>query len=225
MTGSTASTPLHRAGTVGDLVRQRLKEIKRSAEELADAIDVPQHHVDDLISGSRRPPLPERTDIYAKMTSFLRLARGEVVNRARAERGEDPAGVSGPHATVRGLLLTLCEAETARQLERRRARRGEVELAGFIQRVLEVAQGAVRRTLDDPIGLRLAAAERGTTYLDLRCRVLDFLDTTADDLTVADVDEFLRPRITSWNVEMETGVLRVVLRPQGQRERPMKRAR
>jgi hypothetical protein len=207
------------------LVRQRLREIKRSAEELADAIEVPRHYVDDLISGSRRPPLPERTDIYAKMTSFLRLGRGEVVTRARAERGEDAARLNGPHATVRSLLLALCEAETARNLERRRARRGEIELAGFIQRLLEVAQGAVRRTLDDPIGLRLAAAERGSTYLDLRCRVLDFLDTRADDLTVADVDEYLRPRITSWNVDLETGVLRVVLRPQGQRDRPAKRLR
>jgi len=216
----TSSPPSKRPATVGELVRQRLREIRRSPEELAEAVGVPAKYIDDLIAGCRRPPLPGRTDIYGKMTSFLRLGRNDVLACARAERaGAAPAGAAGPGARVRCLLLALCEPGTARELEHRRARRGSAELAGFMQRLLDVTQGAVRRVLDDPIGLRLAAAERGNTYLATRFKVLEFLDATADTLTAEDLIEFLRPRIALWDVDLETGVLRVVLRARGSRER------
>ncbi len=218
----TSAPPSRPPGTIRELLHRRLREIGRSPNELAEAVDVPAHYIDDLIAGCRRPPLPGRTDIYAKMTSFLRLGRNVVVACARAERAAEPAGASGPGAQVRCLLLALCAPGTARELEQRRARRGGAELAGFLQRVLDVTQGAVRRALDDPIGLRLAAAERGSTYLAMRFKVLEFLDSTADTLTVEDLIEFLRPRIEHWDVDLETGVLRVVLRTRGPRDRPRK---
>jgi hypothetical protein len=217
----TSSPPSKLPGTVGELLRQRLQEIQRSSDELAEALGVPAHYIDDLMAGSRRPPLPERTDIYGKMTSFLRLGRNDVVACARAERaGAAAASDSSPQAEVRGLLLALCEPATARELEERRARRGGAELAGFLQRVLDVTQGAVRRVLDDQIGLRLAAQDRGSTYLALRFKVLEFLDATADTLTTADLVEFLQPRIARWDVALDTGVVRVVLRAPAPRERP-----
>ncbi len=206
--------------TLGSLVRRRLREIGRSPSELAEAIAVPRQYIADLIAGSRRPPLPERTDIYPKMTSFLRLRRNEVVARARAERAEaSPTASAGPAVGVRGQLLALCEPATARALERRRATRGDTELADLLQRLLDVAQGAVRRSLDDQVGLRLQAAERGCTYVAMRFRVLEFLDVTAASLTPDDLREFVEPRIARWDVALETGVLRVVLRPQGPRDR------
>ncbi len=206
--------------TVGSLVRRRLREIGRSPSELAEAIAVPPQYIADLIAGSRRPPLPERTDIYPKMTSFLRLRRNEVVACARAERADAaPTRSVAPGVRVRGLLLTLCEPTTARALEQRRTTRGDAELADLLQRVLDVTQGAVRRTLDDQIGLRLQAAERGCTYLTMRFKVLEFLDVTAASLTQQDLRDFVAPRIALWDVDLQTGVLRVVLRAQGPRDR------
>jgi len=81
-------------------------------------------------------------------------------------------------------------------------------------------QGAVLRLLDDQISLRLAANERGTTYMVLRLKVLEFLDVTADTLTTDHFAEFVRPRIARWDVDLETGVLRVSLRSQEPRQRP-----
>jgi hypothetical protein len=218
----TSSPDVKPAATVGQLVGRRLRELKRTAGELAAAVEVPADYIDDLIAGSRRPPLPGRTDIYPKMTTFLRLGRMEVAACARAERAGDAAAPTGPGTHVREQLLALCEPGTARTLERRRTRRGgggAVELAGFLQRVLDVIQGVVRRALDDPIGMRLAAAGQGSTYLATRFKVLVFLDQTADMLTAADLTEFLRPRIARWDVDLETGVVRVVLRGPAPRER------
>jgi hypothetical protein len=215
MTAAPSSKP---PGSVGELVRRRLREIKRSPAELAAAVAVPEQYIDDLIAGSRRPPLPGKTDIYAKMTSFLRLRRNDVTACAVAERAAAAPG-GGPGAQVRSLLLDLCAPGTARALGQRRGRRSGAELTGILQRLLDVAQGAVRRQLDDPTGIRLAAAERGSSYVDMRLKVLEFMDATADTLTPEDLVEFLRPRITSWDVNLDTGVLRVVLRAAGPRGR------
>jgi len=205
-------------------MRQRLREIGRSSKDLAEAVGVPEQYIDDLIAGARRPPLPGRTDIYAKMTSFLRVGRNDVITRAVAERAGAPSpGATGPGVRVRELVLAMCEPRTARTLEQRRAKRGGAELAGFIQRLLEVTQRAVRRSLDDQIGLRLQAAERGSTYLAMRFKVLEFLDVTADTLTADDLMHFLRPRIARWDVDFTTGVLRVVLQTKGPRDRTPRR--
>lgn len=215
----TSSPESKRAGTIADLLRRRLREIGRSPQELADAVQVPAQYIDDLMAGSRRPPLPARTDIYAKMTTFLRVGRNDVIACARAERAAVTSGPVDPGTRVRTQLLALCTPGTARTLERRRARSGGAELADLFQRLLDVTQGSVRRTLDDQIGLRLAAAERGSTYLAMRLRVLEFLDVTPDTLSAQDLREFVETRIASWDVDLETGVLRVVLRPQGVRDR------
>ena len=215
-----ASMPLSKPVTVGELMRRRLREMKRSAEELAAAVEVPTEYIDGLIAGSREPPLPGRTDVYERITSFLRLGRRDLSACIPAERtGGAGAASPAPGLQVRRMLLALCAPETARELEQRRTRRGNAELVDLIRRVLDVAQGAVRRVLDDHIGLRLAAAERGSSYVEMRFRVLDFLDATPATLTVSALTEFLQPRIALWDVELETGVMRVVLRP-WERSRP-----
>ena len=71
--------------TVRALLRKRLKEINRSSQELAEAAQVPAEYVDDLIGGRRRPPMPGRTDIYERMTTFLKLGRNALAQCARAE--------------------------------------------------------------------------------------------------------------------------------------------
>ncbi len=200
--------------TVGELLRRRMRELKRSSEELAQAVEVPIEYIDALLAGVRKPPRPARTDVYERMTTFLRLGRRDLAACVQAERADtEPTRNSGPRVPVRRLLLALCEPTTAAQLERRRTRSGSAEIAGLIHRLLDVTQGAVRRVLDDHIGLRLAAAARGNTYAAMRLRVLDFLDATPSTLTVSALTEFVRPRIALWDVELKTGVMRVVLRP------------
>ena len=107
------------AATVGELLRQRLRELKRSSRDLAEAVEVPTDYIDELISGRRRPPLPGRTDLYERMTSFLRLGRNDLINRARAERAGNPAEGPGPQAEVRKLLMRSEERRVGKECRSR----------------------------------------------------------------------------------------------------------
>ncbi|HXV86112.1 MAG TPA: hypothetical protein VD793_05410, partial [Gemmatimonadales bacterium] len=67
------------------------------------------------------------------------------------------------------------------------------------------------------------ATRQGMGYLDLRLKILQFLDASPDTLSAADFAEFVEPMIGSWDVDLETGVLRVVLRSTDQREKVRRR--
>src|SRR5881398_1670697 len=170
-----AALPLKRPVKVGELVRRRLRELKRTPRELADAVQVSEIYISDLVAGRRRPPAPGRMDVYAPMTKFLKLHRNDLPTCAKAEQD----GVT---------------------LER-----------VIVGRLLEVAQGFVRRQLDDDVGIRIAASREGCSYLEWRMKLMEFLDATPEGLTPQDADEFVRPRIAAWEIDLDTQTMRIVL--------------
>ena len=148
------------------------------------------------------------------MTSFLKLGRNELLGCAEVERAQTkPKNGAGPGPKVRKELLALCEPGTAKKLVRDRQKNGAARLTDLTQRLLDTTQRATRRRLVDQISLRAAATRGNSTYVAMRFKVLEFLDTTPDTLTTRDVAEFLQPLIDFWDVDIETDVLRVVLRP------------
>ena len=200
---------------VRTLLTQRLTELEHTAHELAEAAEVPNQFIDDLIAGNRPPPLPGRSDLYDRIASFLKIALSDLEMCATFERG-DPSKSKPrtPKPAIRTVLLDMCDPKTAKKLEARRAKNGPAELVGYIQRVVGVVQREVRRSLADRVGLRLQARLSGRTYESARLEVLEFLDTTAATLTSAEVAKFVQPRIAKWDVELDTGVLRVVMQSQ-----------
>jgi hypothetical protein len=222
------TTPPKKPVRVGELIRKRLQEIKKSTAELAEAVHVPVEYIDDIIHGRRRAPSPGRTDLYERATPFLRLGRNDLATAAQTELAGEKRG-RGPKAAVSRQLLSMCEPKTAAELERRKAEKGGAELEDLSRRLLDVTQVAVRRVLYDQTGMRIAAAHSGSTYLAMRLSVLDFLDATPESLTLQQVEEYVRPRVDFWDMDLETGVLRVVMRAQDQRDsqgrRPAGRAR
>ncbi len=197
------------------LLTKRLAELEQTSQALAEAAEVPIEYIDDLIAGNRPPPMPRRSDIYDRMASFLKVALSDLEACATFERGDPTAAKPRmPKPAIRSVLLDLCNPKTAQKLEARRTKRGPAELVGFIQRVLGVVQREVRRSLTDRVGLRLQARHSGKTYEATRLEVLEFLDTTAATLTAADVSKFVQPRIARWDIDIDTGVLRVVMQGQ-----------
>jgi hypothetical protein len=118
--------------------------------------------------------------------------------------------------------MAMCEPETARALEKR-AKKDDAELLELIGRLLDVAQGSVRRVLADAIALRIAATQNNLAYVDMRLRVLDFLDATPGTLSMDDLSYFVKPQIELWDVNLDTSVLRVVLRTRQPEERNRRR--
>jgi hypothetical protein len=209
-----AAAPLKSPVPVGQLVRRRLRELKRTPRELADAVKVSENYITDLVAGRRRPPAPG-SDLYAPMGKFLQLHRNDLPTCARVERSAVGTRRRRPAPEVRRMLLELCEPGKARLLGRRLAKPNgagaELDCV-IVERLVEVAQGFVRRQLDDEVGLRVAATREGRSYLDVRMRLLEFLDAAADSVTAHDCEEFVRPRIASWDIDMATRAMRIVLR-------------
>lgn len=199
--------------TVRELLSQRLEELERTEEELAEAARVPPEYIRELLSGKRRPPLPSRTDIYGNITTFLKLGRNDLAACAQAEREASATKRTAlPKPKVRQLLMELCEPETAAELERRRAENGNAQMSEFFDRLLQLTQAAVARSLADEPALRGSAERSGKSYSAARLSVLEFLDTTPDMLTPTDVATYFRTRISKWDVDPDAGVLRVVMR-------------
>ena len=196
--------------TVRRLLSERLKERKQSSNELAEAIEVPSRYVHDLLGGQRRPPAPARTDVYDRMTRFLKLGRTDLIDCATAELAQTPADASPPVTEVEDRLLDLCTCRTASRL-RREMREENASMVDLYARVLAVVQVKVCRSLSDEIPLRIAAKRTGESYPEIRLRTLDFLDRTPATLTVDDVVEFVVPVMAEWDVD-EGNVLKVVLR-------------
>ncbi|MCH7475925.1 MAG: hypothetical protein IIA27_14835, partial [Gemmatimonadetes bacterium] len=196
-----------------------------TSEALAEAAEVPIGYIDDILSGNRPPLRPGRSDLYDRMASFLKIALSDIEACAKFEL-PDPSTSKPrmPKPAIRSVFLDLCDPKSARQLEARRAKNGPAELIGFIQRVLDVVHREVRRSLADRVGLRLQARHSGKAYEVARVEVLEFLDATAATLTATEVSKFVQPRIAKWDIDVDTGVLRVVMRgqePAGRRPRPL----
>jgi hypothetical protein len=207
-----AAVPLKQPVPVGQLVRRRLRELKRTPRELAEAVRVSETYIADIVAGRRQPPAPG-SELYPAMGKFLRLHRNDLPTCARAERSTTATRRRRPAPEVRRLLLELCEPAKARLLGRRLSKPdgGELECL-IVQRLLEVARGFVSRQLEDEVGLRVAATREGRAYLDVRMRLLEFLDATADSVTLRDCEDFVRPRINTWDIDMDTRAMRIVLR-------------
>jgi hypothetical protein len=85
-----------------------------------------------------------------------------------------------------------------------------------------VVQAKACRSLADEIPLRIAASRSGESYLEVRMRVMEFLDRTPATLTVDDLLEFVLPVVAEWDVD-EDGVLKVVLRAGASTEQHQRR--
>jgi len=155
-------------------------------------------------------------DVYAPMTKFLKLHRNDLPTCAKAERDGETKSKRRPHPEIRRQFLALAlDPARARVLARRLGRKDGVTLERVIVgRLLEVAQGFVRRQLDDDVGIRIAASRDGCTYLEHRMKLMEFLDATPEGLTPEDGEEFVRPRIAGWEIDFDTHAMRIVLRSQ-----------
>jgi transcriptional regulator with XRE-family HTH domain len=199
------------------LIRHRLKELGLEQKDLAAAAQVTESYVSQLLARKKAPPAPGRTDIYEKMGGFLRLPSGELSKLADLQRQEElKKRVAEPPRPLfkecRELILRKCEPGRRREIRRIFEKEPFGELERLItQKLLDVAQRVAKEELESEDWLRLMAQLCDRSYEQMRVAILEFLDTDVFNVSVENCVSFLDPMIDSWDIDLKTFGMEVVL--------------
>lgn len=198
------------------VIRRRLEELGLEQKDLARAARVTESYVSQLLTGRRAPPAPTRTDIYERMGKLLRLPTGELARLAEVQRKEalkHELGETEPlYREVRQLVLRKCAAARAEHVRALFEGQPFGELERLItQTLLDVAKQVARQELDNEAWLRHVARLSGHSFEELRVEVLEFLDTDVFHLSGANCVAFLDPLIASWDIDLATFALDILL--------------
>src|SRR6476661_995152 len=211
--------PRRHSVDVSFVIRQRLEEFGLDQRELARAADVTESYISQLLTRKKAPPAPNRTDIYEKMDKVLKLPRGELARLADVQRkeelkrelGEEPAPL---FREVRELILRKCHPDRAPHVRAIFEKQPFGELERLVtQTLLDVVKGVATEELENDYWLRMVAELGGRSYEETRVIVLEFLDTDIFHLSPENCVSFLDPLIESWDIDLATFALDIVLNP------------
>ena len=138
---------------VSSVIRQRLVELGLEQKDLAAAAKVTDSYISQLLTRKKRPPDPDRTDIYDKMTKFLKLPEGQLSKLADLQRKEEIKRTLGElpaplFPEVRALILRKCAPASEKQMRAIFEKEAFGELEHLVtQRLLDVVKRVVREEL------------------------------------------------------------------------------
>lgn len=205
---------------VSFLIRQRLGELRLEQKDLARAARVTESYISQLLTRKKAPPAPNRTDIYDRMDRLLKLPAGELARVADSQRkvelkrelGDKPAPL---FQEVRALILRKCSP--GKEPEIRAVFEGQPfgELERLVtQKLLDVVKRIANAELQNDYWLRRVAQLGGRSFEEMRVMVLEFLDTDVFHLSAEHCVSFLDPLIASWDIDLATFQLEIVLNHQ-----------
>jgi transcriptional regulator with XRE-family HTH domain len=96
------------------VIKNRLDELGLEQRDLAFAAEVTESYISQLLTRKKAPPAPNKTDIYNKMSRFLKLPNNALEKLAVQQRREEiekrliepPAPLYGE---VRELVIRKCK--------------------------------------------------------------------------------------------------------------------
>ena len=199
------------------VIRQRLEELGLEQRDLATAARVTESYISQLLTRKKAPPAPDRTDIYDKMERFLKLPRGELSTLADLRRKEDLKRKLGDsHAPlfkeVRELILRKCNPDHEKEIRRIFEKQPFGELERLVtQKLLDVVKRVAKEELENEKWVRLVARLGNRSYEQMRVMVLEFLDTDIFHLSAEHCVAFLDPLVESWDIDLATFGVEIVL--------------
>jgi transcriptional regulator with XRE-family HTH domain len=199
------------------LIRQRLEELGLEQRELAAATAVTESYISQLLTRKKQPPEPSRTDIYDKMGKFLKIPPGQLIKLAEHQRQEvlkrNLEKPPGPlFKEVRELILRKCAPEKEKQVRAIFEKQPFGELERLVtQKLLDVVKKIAKDELQSETWLRSVARLSGKSYEAMRVSILEFLDTDAFNVSVENCASFLEPLIESWDIDLATFAMEIVL--------------
>jgi transcriptional regulator with XRE-family HTH domain len=157
------------------VIRKRLEELGLDQRDLAHALEVTESYISQLLSRKKSPPLPNRTDLYHKMSRFLGLRREELARLVALEHHEAldqkwqmaPTARFGP---MRELLLRKCRPARQRQMR-----------ATFEKQTFGEFERLITRTLLEVVGLEAPTIGDVSAFLD---PLIDSWDYRSSDSTL-----------------------------------------
>jgi hypothetical protein len=199
------------------LIRHRLRELGAEQRALAVAAQVTESYISQLLTGKKAPPAPDRTDIYERMETFLRLPAGKLAKLADVERKEalkrklaDPP--TPLFKKVRELILRKCAPGREKPVRAIFEKEPFGALERLVtQKLLDVVKRVAKEELDDETWLRLVARLSDRSYEQLRVIVLEFLETDVFNVSAENCITFLDPLIESWDIDLATFAMEIVL--------------
>ena len=199
------------------LIRHRLKELGLEQNDLAAAADVTESYISQLLARKKTPPAPGRTGIYEKIGKALKLPSSELSKLADLQRKEElrkkVAELPLPlFKECRALILRKCDSARRKEVRRIFEKEPFGELERLVtQKLLDVVQGVAREKRENKKWLRLMAKSRARSYARVRVAILAFLDTNVFDISVENCVSFLEPIIDSWDIDLKSFGIEVVL--------------
>jgi transcriptional regulator with XRE-family HTH domain len=204
---------------VSFVIRQRLEAFGLEQRELARAAQVTESYISQLLTRKKAPPAPNRTDIYDRLDTFLKLPSGELARLADIQRKEQLKRELGEECAplfreVRDLILRKCHPDKEPQVRAIFEKQPFGELERLVtQRLLDVVEGVAKEELGNEYWLRMVADLSGRSFEEMRVIVLEFLDTDIFHLSREHCVSFLDPLIESWDIDLATFALDIVLNP------------
>src|SRR6266508_699322 len=199
------------------VIRHRLEELGLEQQDLARAARVTESYISQLLTRKKAPPASNRTDIYARIDKFLKLPTGEMAKLADLQRKEELQRELGDALAplfheVRELILRKCNPERREHVRAIFEKQPFGELERLVtQTLLDVVERAAKNELENDYWLRMVAQLSGRSYEEMRVVVLEFLDTDIFHVSAEDCVAFLDPLIESWDIDLATFGLAIVL--------------
>jgi transcriptional regulator with XRE-family HTH domain len=202
---------------VGLMIKQRLEELRLEQKDLAAAAGVTDSYISQLLARKKLPPLPDRTDIYAKMERFLRLPTAKLAELAAHERAEEfkkklPGSPVPLYREVRELVLRKCVPGKEKEIRATFETQPFGELERLVtQKLLDVVKKVATQELESENWLKLVAQLNGRRYEEMRVGILEFLEADAFNISAEHCLSFLDPLIDSWDIDLTTFGMEIVL--------------
>ena len=199
------------------IIRQRLEQLGHDQRDLAVATEVTESYISQLLTRKKAPPAPERTDIYGKIEGFLKFPSGELTKLAELQRREElKRKLVDPPAPlfkeIRELVLSKCHPGRQKQAGTIFEKQPYGELERLVtQKLLDVVKGVAKQELESETWLRLVGKLSNRSDEEMRVAILEFLDTDIFNASVESCVSFLDPLIESWDIDLATFGLEVVL--------------
>jgi hypothetical protein len=151
------------------------------------------------------------------MAKFLKLPSDRLSKLADHQRREElKRNLGDPPAPlfreIRELILRKCVPGKEKQVRTIFEKQPFGELERFVtQKLLDVIKNVAKQELNSENWLHVVARLTGRSYEQLRVTLLEFLDTDVFNLSPENCVSFLDPLIESWDVDLTTFGMEIVL--------------